>query len=233
MHFAFVLVEPYRPGNVGSAARALKTMGFSDLRLVNPSLPPTEDRALHLGHGSHDILENAKVFDRFEEAVVDLDFLVATTAKPRRVPQEYVASRELVSVLRDKEKTMGKLGVIFGGEESGLSNDHVKACDLVSYVPLEVSYPSLNLAQAVMLYAYELSALQLATWPEEEPEFAYSDDEYRFLKEKVAAIMQNCGLIVGSPVYERYLARLGVMSSSDIHLAHALAKGVLEKIGNS
>ena len=158
MEISFVITEPATPENVGAAARALKTMGYSDLRLVNPcdhlSAP-----ARWMAHASEDILEKAQVFLSLEEAVESCDFIVGTTAKQRNVRHDYLPLQQLAEFLEKKEKVIRRVAIVFGREESGLSNKELGFCDLLTTVPLNSPYPSLNLAQAVMLYAYELSSL--------------------------------------------------------------------------
>ncbi len=149
----FVLVEPQTPGNVGAAARALKTMGFSNLVLVNPCdyLSP---EARWLAHASEDILESARVVNSLEEAVAEMHFVVATTQRTRGLHLPYYTARELAekAVPITAEHTVA---VVFGREDSGLTNHELTFCDAISTIPAQVKHPSLNLAQAVMLYAYE------------------------------------------------------------------------------
>ena len=89
MEVSFILVEPAGPENVGAAARAIKTMGFDDLRLVNPC-DHLDMKARMLAHASNDILENAKVYQSFEEAIKDIDFVFATSAKQRWVKLDII-----------------------------------------------------------------------------------------------------------------------------------------------
>jgi tRNA/rRNA methyltransferase len=133
MQVSFILVEPAVPENVGSAARAMKTMGFSDLVLVNPC-NHLSDPARWLAHASNDILENARVFDKLEDALEDVDFSVSTTTKKRSVKFDYCTLPELPGLLQAKGTSVEKTAVVFGREESGLKNSEMKLCDFVSTV---------------------------------------------------------------------------------------------------
>ena len=165
MDCSFILVEPAVPENIGAVARALKVMGFSDLRLVNPA-DHLSDSARWLAHASCDVLESAGVYGSLEEAVDNLDLVIGTTAKRRTVKYDYYRPEELKDIIAGKEGTVHKLGIVFGREESGLTNRELHLCDLLSTVPIANPYPSLNLGQSVMLYAYVLSDLK---WEDKQP----------------------------------------------------------------
>jgi tRNA/rRNA methyltransferase len=118
MNISFILVEPAVPENVGAAARAIKTMGFTDLRLVNPC-NHLDMKAKMLAHASHDILENAKIYPILSEAIADLDFVIATSAKQRWVKLDIIPSNQIHKFLEEKENSISRIGIVFGREESG------------------------------------------------------------------------------------------------------------------
>lgn len=157
----FILVEPAVSGNVGAAARAIKTMGFRQLRLVNPCDHLSREARM-LAHASGEILETAGIYPDLGSALADIDLSIATTAKPRDARVTLHPNHELPGLIRSKGETVRRTGIVFGREESGLSNDEIRMCDLASAIPLKQSYPSLNLAQAVMIYAYTLAELSPA-----------------------------------------------------------------------
>lgn len=225
MNFVFILVEPSTPENVGATARAIKTMGFQELRLVNPC-DHLSDPARWLAHASNEILEQAKVFATFEEAIHDLDFVIGTSAKQRMVKEDYLSTRDLPELLREKGQSIKNAGIVFGREDSGLRNEELKQCDLVSTVPLQTSYPSLNLAQAVMLYAYELSALHNQAL---QPEREINANGFRSLKDKTASILNDLDFKEESAIFPRILERLNMLGESDIHLLHSICNKYLEK----
>ncbi len=153
MQLAFVLVEPKVPENVGAAARALCTMGFSELWLVNSDLH-TRPEAHWLAHGSDHILESARIFPDLAAVRNSVDLLMATSAKPRHHRQDWHEPTQLREIMAGKGASVSTAALVFGREDRGLSNEEVALCDLLTGFPMAVSYPSLNLSQAVMLYAW-------------------------------------------------------------------------------
>lgn len=153
----FILYKPAVPGNIGASARAIKTMGFSELRLIDPA-DHLSDEAKMMAHGSHDILENCKVYGTFDEAVTDISFVICTTAKKRSAKVDYIPAPRLAQFIADKSAVTGKIAVVFGTEESGLPNHILLKANVGVTIPMATGYPSLNLSQAVMTIAYELSA---------------------------------------------------------------------------
>ncbi|PTN09373.1 tRNA/rRNA methyltransferase [Mangrovibacterium marinum] len=226
MKISFILVEPAVPENVGAAARAMKTMGFSDMRLVNPC-DHLSDPARWLAHASNDILEGASLFGTFEEAVNDLDFIVASSAKQRLVKEDYYSTRDLVPLLKAKGQAIEHIGIVFGREDSGLRNEELRRCDMVTTVPLQTSYPSLNLAQAVMLYAYELSLLHQSE-PQTTPREVNANG-FRALKSKTSKILLALNFKEESAIYPRILERLNLLGEGDIHLLHSICNKYFEK----
>lgn len=148
----FILVKPRYPGNIGSTARALKNMGFSKLSVVRPSVLPTHPEALRLAVGAANLLKKAKVFDTIEEASSGLHFLVGTSRRTGKYRQDFVTLPELDNNLPSRQK----IGILFGPEERGLTNQELAFCHLVTNIPASPLFPSLNLAQAVMVVAYQL-----------------------------------------------------------------------------
>ena len=101
MEFVFILYKPGVPGNIGSAARALKTMGFNELRLIDPC-DHLADEAKMMAHCSHDILERAKGYVDFYDTISDLDFVIGTTAKKRTAKEDYLTPRGAIEILQKK-----------------------------------------------------------------------------------------------------------------------------------
>lgn len=156
MDIVFILDSPEHPGNIGGSARAIKTMGHKSLRFIKPLADPMSPEALTLAHGSREILEDSEVFNSLGEAAFDCDLILATTARHRRFKVDYTEADELPKVLLEKGSLVKKVALLFGGERSGLSDEMIRQSDVVSTLPLATTYPSLNLSQAVMLYAYLL-----------------------------------------------------------------------------
>lgn len=223
----FILVEPAVPENIGASARALKTMRFSSLRLVNPC-DHLHVKARMLAHGAQDVLENSKVFHSLEAALEDIDFSVGTTAKRRSVKFDYHNSDILGDIISRKRDTIGSLGIVFGREESGLTNEELQMCDIASSIPLEESYPSLNLSQAVMIYAYLLSPLRIIT--REEPE-GMTVQDWALLKKKAEDALKALEITENPNLYYRMLERLSLVGRDDLNLFLSLFGRINEKIG--
>jgi tRNA/rRNA methyltransferase len=160
-----VLVAPQLGENVGAAARAMLNAGLTDLRLVAPRPPWPNARALAAASGADAVVEGARVFHRLEEAVADLRCLYASTARPRDLDKPVVTPRQAAQQMRTRFPDGKGCGVLFGPERTGLDNDHVAIADAVLMVPLNPAYASLNLAQAVLLVAYEWFQSGLAASP--------------------------------------------------------------------
>lgn len=149
-----ILSRPSHPGNIGSAARAMKTMGLSQLVLVNPKSFP-DPQCFALAAGSHDLLENARVCDTLAEALSGTVFAAAVTARRRELAVEPLWARDAAAELVQRAG-QGDVALVFGNETSGLSNDEVALCPRWTMIPTNPDYSSLNLAQAVQVLCYEL-----------------------------------------------------------------------------
>ncbi|MCC1495494.1 tRNA/rRNA methyltransferase [Alcanivorax sp. 1008] len=161
MELVFVLVEPARPENVGAAARALKTMGFSSLRLVNSCDLRREAR--WVAHESAELLDQAQHYTSLADALADVDFSIASTARRRLDHDDYLTPGECRQAIAGKGASVARAAIVFGRESSGLTGAELALCDSATSIPIAVPQPSLNLAQAVMLYAWELSSLRDST----------------------------------------------------------------------
>jgi tRNA/rRNA methyltransferase len=149
-----VLCRPSHPGNIGSAARAMKTMGLSDLRLVAPQRYPAPE-AEWLAAGATDLLAAARIHAQLGEAIPDCVASFALSARPREWSPQVLAAREAARVAVERA-TSGNVAFVFGSEQAGLTNDEVFACQHLVHIPASGEYSSLNLAQAVQVIAYEL-----------------------------------------------------------------------------
>jgi len=152
--FAFVLYRPQSGGNVGAAARALKNMGFDDLRLVGRV--PTNDReAVKMAVHADDLLASATVYPDLGAALEYCSFAVGTTSRRGGYRSRATPLRPAAAEL-DALAAANKIALVFGREDRGLTNRELKLCHRLITIPTAPDYPSLNLAQAVMVVAYEL-----------------------------------------------------------------------------
>ncbi|MCX6234309.1 MAG: tRNA/rRNA methyltransferase [Bacteroidetes bacterium] len=227
MHIHFILVSPAVPENIGAAARALKTMGFSSLRLVNPINYPDE-KALWLAHGSDEILRNALIFTSFEESIRDIDFIIGTTSKKRKIKHNNYTPENLLDIIQNKGQSVNAVAIVFGCEESGLTNTELQCCHILTSIPMKVSYPSLNLAQAVMIYAYALSPLSLKI--DENHKQAVNKLSFNILKHKVDDILEFINIKKNPALHSRIMERLDLLGEEDIHLLHSIVNSINKKI---
>lgn len=151
----FILVETSRSGNIGAVARAMKTMGFSDLVLVNPRFAnmTRQDEAIAFASGAQDILAAAREVGSIGEALEGCNFAAAVSARLREFSPPIVSPRNLASQLSADGSLNAAL--IFGNERFGLPNEIVEKCNVLINIPANPTYSSLNLAQAAQVLAYE------------------------------------------------------------------------------
>ncbi len=231
MKLYFVLVAPARPANVGAAARAMKTMGFDAMRLV-ASRVHEEEEASWVAHGAQEILTQAEAFDTLPEALADMDLVIATTARERGRYQHYLTPGEIREQIRAKP-SLGKVAIVFGCEESGLSNEQLAEVDLISYLPLKVSYPSLNLGQAIMLYAYEMSQLmdELTANGAAVAENFDNAGQVRVLKSKTAELLGELGVSQDEKLHQWVTDRVPMLPQRDLNMLHLLCKDLARRFG--
>ncbi len=212
----FILDKAAVAENIGAAARAIKTMGFEQLFLINPKAKHLDKKAKMLAHGSTDILEKAMLFNSLDAAKKHIDFLIGTTANnDRTAKNDFHNVKEIKHILSTKKNSIHRIGILFGSEESGLSNEDLKKCDLITSIPIQQSYPSLNLAQAVMILAYELSDIPKAGKTIEKEE---STCLYPQLKNEIINLWENNNLDTTTVLFNRILERLALINTTDAKL---------------
>lgn len=155
-----ILVETSHSGNIGSAARAMKTMGLSKLRLVAPK-QGIDEQAEALAAGAKDLLEQTEIFTDFESAIGDCQLVIGTSARLRHLQSSLIEPRDC-GRLTIERANQGKIAVVFGRERVGLTNDELLKCNYHLNFPTNPDYGSLNLAMAVQLACYEIRMAWLA-----------------------------------------------------------------------
>ncbi|HKJ21727.1 MAG TPA: RNA methyltransferase [Gammaproteobacteria bacterium] len=150
----FVLVNPTHPGNIGAAARAMKNMGLRHLALVKPKLYPSAE-ATARASGADDILAAARVHDCLEQALESCDLVIGASARPRSIAWPSLGARECADMISG-EGARRRVAILFGREHAGLTNAELDRCHYLLHIPCSAQYPSLNLAAAVQIVAYEL-----------------------------------------------------------------------------
>ena len=152
---AIILVNPQLPENIGMVARAMANFGLAELRLVNPREEFPSEKAYSAASKADHIIENAVVFDDLREAIGDLNYVYATTARERDGFKTVSSPVEATQKLRALEVRGQKTGILFGRERFGLSNEEVSLADEIVTFPVNPAFASLNIAQAVLLMSYE------------------------------------------------------------------------------
>ena len=152
---AVVLVEPQLGENIGACARAMLNCGLTEMRLVKPRDGWPNPKAEAMASGATEVLEKAVVFETTADAVADLNFLLATTARTRDMVKPAYTPKAAVQEIATRTASGQRVGVLFGPERAGLTNDDVALAQAVLAVPLNPAFSSLNLAQAVLLVGYE------------------------------------------------------------------------------
>lgn len=156
----FIMTNPSHPGNVGAAARALKNMGFEQLRLVKPRFEQItrHEEAVAFASGAQDVLSHSREFRQFTEAFEGVTLSFALTARPRDMGPNCLNIREAAQLARQHlaADDNHQIAVVFGTERTGLSNEQISHCHYICYIPANPEYSSLNVAQAMQLVAWEL-----------------------------------------------------------------------------
>jgi tRNA/rRNA methyltransferase len=233
----FVLVEPRSAGNVGAAARALKNLGFSRLVLVRPQCDHLDSDARKMAMDGRDLLEQAAVHPDLDNALHGAGSVVGTSrrmGKHRRPHWRFdELSAELARLARD-----GSLAVVFGREDHGLSDAELDRCTHLAYLPAAARYPSFNLAQAVLLAAYELRMVAVTAAPEPAlpapADHAAREAMYRHL-ERALRTIGFLGPDTAEVVmrhFRRLLGRSG-MTPEEVKMLRGVARQILWAAGRA
>ena len=198
-----VLVETSHTGNMGSVARAMKTMGLSNLYLVNPLLKP-DSQAISLAAGASDLIGNAVIVDTLDEAIAGCSLVVGTSARSRSLPWPMLDAREC-GIKSVEEGQQAPVALVFGRERVGLTNDELQKCHYHVAIPANPDYSSLNLAMAVQTIAYEVRMAWLASEQSpaaaqtEESPYPLVDDLERFYQHMEGMMLESGFIRQGTP----------------------------------
>ncbi|AEX50993.1 tRNA:Cm32/Um32 methyltransferase [Rahnella aquatilis CIP 78.65 = ATCC 33071] len=171
-----VLVETSHTGNMGSTARAMKTMGLSSLYLVNPLVKP-DSQAISLSAGASDVIGNATIVDTLDEALAGCSLVIGTSARSRTLPWPMLEPRECGEFSAKAAQT-APVALVFGRERVGLTNEELQKCNYHVCIPANPEYSSLNLAMAVQIIAYEVRVAHLALLEAAKPHVEYEETPY-------------------------------------------------------
>ena len=148
----FILVRPQMGENIGSVARAIKNFNIRYLRIVNPRCKWPNQKADATSVGAKDVLKSAKIYDSVEKSIGDLDTVFASSSRIRKVNKNIIS----VTNLKKKIKKGKKIGILFGPEASGLSNDEISCADYLVKIPSNKKFSSLNLSHSAIIFCFEL-----------------------------------------------------------------------------
>ena len=194
-----VLSRTSHPGNIGAAARAMKTMGLSQLYLVEPNVFPNS-QAEAMASGASDVLANAVVCDTLTQALTGTVLALGVSARRRDIMAEVLTPTEAATRLLS-EAQIAPVALVFGNETSGLSNDELGLCQGLVTIAANPDYSSLNLAAAVQVVCYEVrqSWLNHPAWPQPEIDAATMDEIERFYAHLETTLAELAFLNPGSP----------------------------------
>ena len=154
-----ILLEPQLEENIGAVARAMLNFNLHNLRIIKKKWRPNRI-SFKTSAKADEILKNAQVFKNLEDAINDLQFVFATSNRKRDLNTDLVNLKQGTKIINNYKNS--KVGILFGPERSGLTNEHIALCDKIIEIPLNKNFKSLNLAQSVLLVAYELFNLNLS-----------------------------------------------------------------------
>ncbi len=198
-HIRIVLSRTSHPGNIGAAARAMKTMGLSQLYLVEPGLFPNS-QAEAMASGASDVLASAVVCENLTQALTGTVLALGVSARRRDITSEVLTPAQAASRLLT-EAHLAPVALVFGNETSGLSNEELGSCQGLVSIHANPEYGSLNLAAAVQVLSYEVRQCWLnhASWPQPEIDTASLDEVERFYAHLETTLTELAFLNPGSP----------------------------------
>lgn len=227
MQIDFILVQPAVPENVGAAARAINTMGFNQLVIVN-STAHLQEPAKWLAHGSANILNKAISVNSLDDILHNYDFLIATTAQKRSAYCDNYTPENCIDILNKKQKSIHKIGIVFGSEENGLCNSIIQMCDITSSIPIVKPYPSINLGQSVMLYAYVLSNRFINQ--KDTKKIKPNKDKYKQLKSIIQKVLLSTAINKNENLSKRIFERVAYLDDNDTNLVLSICNKIIKKI---
>ena len=148
----FILVRPQMGENIGSVARAIKNFNIKHLRIINPRCNWPNHKALATSVGARDILKSTKIYNSIAKAVGDLDIIFASTSRIRKINKKIISIFDLKKKIKKKKK----IGILFGPEASGLSNDEISCADYLVKIPTNEKFSSLNLSHSAIIFCFEI-----------------------------------------------------------------------------
>ena len=150
----FVLVKPQLPENIGFCARALKNFGFNKLDLVNPKEKWPNKKAIATSVGANDLLKKSKIYSNIKTAIDNYDIVYASSARKRDINKKHLSFKQFIKNIKKNKKK--KIGIIFGPEASGLSNEDISHSNYIFKIPVSKNFESINLSHSLIIVCFEL-----------------------------------------------------------------------------
>jgi len=224
-----VLCRPSHPGNIGSAARAMKTMGLADLRLVAPERYPAKE-AQWMATNAGDVLDKAVVHDNLLEAIKDCTATFAMSARGREWSPQVIDVRNAAQQATQIE---GQVAFVFGNEMAGLTNEEMFACQYLVHIPASKEFSSLNLAQAVQVVAYELHMAVDPAMPFARTERRATVEDLEGLYAHLEQAAVATGFMAPSSRlrerWRRLFSRVPAMEREEVNIMRGLLKALMSK----
>ncbi len=230
-----VLIRTTEAGNIGSAARAMKTMGLSRLVLVEPAEFPSA-KATARASGADDVLVDAMIVESLEQALEGCDLIMGTSARLRDLPWPLLGPREGAQKVWEHRQMQGDVAVVFGCENSGMTNKEMDHCHFQIHIPANSHYSSLNLAASVQIIAYEMRMVQMLAAGEvveQSEEILATRDEMQHFYDHFFNIMQQVGYY--RPQQPKLLKRRVMRLFNRSMMTHPevqIMRGILSMIDN-
>ena len=189
-NIAIILVKPQLGENIGAAARAMKNFALSDLRIIAPRDGWPNDKADAMSVGAIDVIKSAKLYDTLEHAISDLNYVYATTGQRRDLNKDYISSYDISEEFTDK----GKIGILFGRESAGLTNDEVSLANKILTIDTVQEFSSLNIAHAVCVVCHDLfKAKDFIRKDLDNKQILATKDELRYCYEHLISSLDSRG----------------------------------------
>jgi len=223
-----VLCRPSHPGNIGAAARAMKTMGLTDLRLVAPERYPAPE-ADWMATNAVDVLRGATLHASLEDSIRDCVAAFAMSARPREWSPQVLDARSAAASAMALE---GEVAFVFGNETAGLTNEEVFACQFLVHIPASAEFSSLNLAQAVQVVAYELFMTAKPAVHTRTEKLATVEDVEGLYAHLELAALESKFMASGSRLRERWrrlFSRVPGLEREEVNIMRGLLRALLGK----
>jgi len=224
-----VLCRPSHPGNIGAAARAMKTMGLADLRLVTPERYPAPE-ADWMATNAIDVLHSSRIHNTLVEAIEDCVAAFAMSARPREWSPQVLDARSAAASAMALE---GDVAFVFGNEMAGLTNEEMFACQYLVHIPASKEFSSLNLAQAVQVVAYELHMAVDPAMPFARTERRATVEDLEGLYAHLEQAAVATGFMAPSSRlrerWRRLFSRVPAMEREEVNIMRGLLKALMSK----